>query len=370
MRFRLASIVALFLGAATLTRAHPVAQGGMEISIENDRIDLRVLASNEEAFLAHALGSRTEPASNLEGVWAEHGSYLLQHIFLEIDGIAQSGSLISWSRPAKNTPEALTTYEFRYPLPNESTASGRIELRQNVLNEFNFVPGNRWEATYVVRVLRQGRVLAKESLSTSREPLILSASVTERESTARIFFRHGVGHILRGYDHLLFVAALVLAVRSLWDLIKVVTAFTIAHTITLVLAALNWVHVSSRLVEPVIGASIVFVAVQNVIAPSRTQGRARLAVAFGFGLFHGLGFAGGLLEIMRAMPGVALLAAVASFSIGVEVAHQMVALPLFAAVSWWNRQGDERSAAPLLLRIGSGLIALAGMYYLYLALAT
>ena len=101
-------------------------------------------------------------------------------------------------------------------------------------------------------------------------------------------------HILTGYDHLLFVSALVLAATGIWDLIKVVSAFTLAHTLTLTLSVFNIVTLSERIVEPMIAASIICVAVQNVFWPERSRGWTRLGIAFAFGLFHGLGFGRGL----------------------------------------------------------------------------
>src|SRR5205807_1459282 len=82
--------------------------------------------------------------------------------------------------------------------------------------------------------------------------------------------------------------------------------FTVAHTLTLALSVLNIVTLGERVVEPMIAASIVFVAVQNVFWPRQSRGWTRLAVAFAFGLFHGLGFAGGLKEAMAGMPRAAL----------------------------------------------------------------
>ncbi|WP_459906024.1 HupE/UreJ family protein [Caballeronia sp. HLA56] len=186
------------------------------------------------------------------------------------------------------------------------------------------------------------------------------------------FFVQGVHHILTGYDHLLFGCALVLAVITLWDLVKVVTAFTVAHSITLTLAALNLVHLPTSVVEPLISASIVFVALQNVFWPGCARGRSRLLAAFFFGLFHGLVFAGGLLDIMHAMPGTAVLLAILGFSLGVEVGHQIVLLPLFGLLSCARRsRRNVVSRAHLSMafqRIGSAGIAMAGLYYLGVAL--
>lgn len=185
------------------------------------------------------------------------------------------------------------------------------------------------------------------------------------------FFERGVHHILTGYDHLLFVVALVLGATTLWDLVKVVTAFTVAHSITLTLAALQLVHLPDALVEPVIAASIVAVAVQNVARPRQARSGSRLMLAFLFGLFHGLGFAGGLLEVMHDLSGSVVLLAILGFSVGVEVGNQMVLLPLFAglrAFSWGA--GDQRRSSILRIRqLGSLVVAAAGMVYFVEAVA-
>src|SRR3977135_335776 len=119
-------------------------------------------------------------------------------------------------------------------------------------------------------------------------------------------------------------------------------------------------------------ASIIFVALQNVFWPERTGGWTRLAVAFFFGLFHGLGFAGALLEAMQGMSSHALVLAILGFSAGVEVGHQIVVLPTFFALKLvrLQRHGDpEVRAHPLLIsRWASAAISLAGMIYLGAAL--
>ena len=140
---------------------------------------------------------------------------------------------------------------------------------------------------------------------------------------------------------------------------------------------LDVVRLPSQIVEPMIAASIVFVAVQNVFWPERSRGANRLTVAFFFGLFHGLGFAGGLLDAMSGMPGLAVTLAILSFSLGVEIGHQCVVLPLFGltkSVRTWSRSGAARMspnrAGEWLLRGGSAMIGAAGMFYLVAALAS
>lgn len=195
---------------------------------------------------------------------------------------------------------------------------------------------------------------------------------TDGWPSLRAFFVRGVRHILTGYDHLLFVGALVMAAASLWDLVKLVTTFTVAHTITLTLAALNLVHVPSLIVEPLISASIVCVALQNLVRPGRAGEWSRLLPAFFFGLFHGLGFASGLLDTMRELPGGAVLFAIVGFSLGVEAGHQMVVLPLYYALRKARRDpldGVGRARFMADIRGPASLaIAVCGMYFLCTAL--
>ncbi|MGR3662976.1 MAG: HupE/UreJ family protein [Paracoccaceae bacterium] len=143
-------------------------------------------------------------------------------------------------------------------------------------------------------------------------------------NVAKSYFRLGVEHILSGFDHLVFVFALMLLIRNNWTLIKSITAFTIAHSITLGVSVLGIIHVPPIPTEAVIALSIVFLAAE--ILRSR-QGISSLSerkpwiVAFVFGLFHGLGFAGALIEL--GLPQQAVPAALLSFNLGVETGQLM-----------------------------------------------
>jgi hydrogenase/urease accessory protein HupE len=146
----------------------------------------------------------------------------------------------------------------------------------------------------------------------------------------------GVEHILMGIDHLLFVLALLLLTTGTWRLVKTVTAFTVAHSITLGLATLGIVHVPSRPVEAVIALSIVFVAFEIVQARRRQQGlaaRMPWIVAFTFGLLHGLGFAGALSE--TGLPEGHITVALLFFNLGVEAGQLLfiaVVMALLAGI--------------------------------------
>ena len=150
------------------------------------------------------------------------------------------------------------------------------------------------------------------------------------EGAASTYVRLGVEHILSGPDHLLFVAGLLLLAR-LRKLVFVITAFTLAHSLTLALTALGWVHLSAAPVELMIAVSILLLAVEAVRVmdgkDSFTAARPWL-VSFGFGLLHGFGFAGALAEI--GLPQGAEILALFYFNVGVEVGQLLFVGALLA----------------------------------------
>ncbi len=174
------------------------------------------------------------------------------------------------------------------------------------------------------------------------------------------FFQLGVRHILTGYDHLLFLGGLLVACRGFRPMAGIITCFTVAHSLTLALAALGWVVIPSRIVEPLIAASIVFVGLENLLRRD-PEPKGRWALAFVFGLVHGFGFAGALRESGLGAGGSSLLAPLFSFNFGVEagqIAVAVVALPLLLKLR----------ALPSFIRYGqpaaSSLVTLLGSYWL------
>jgi hypothetical protein len=133
------------------------------------------------------------------------------------------------------------------------------------------------------------------------------------------YLRLGVEHILTGFDHLLFVLGLLLLVGPNWRLVKTITAFTLAHSLTLALAALGYISFPSAVIEALVALSIVFVATE--LAPGRRTDtltrRQPWLIAFAFGLLHGMAFAGALAEI--GLPARAAPQALFLFNVGVEI---------------------------------------------------
>jgi hypothetical protein len=363
----LALLCIFLLAVAPQAYAHPVAQGALDIMLASDRITVQATVSSEEVLVAAAYGGGT--ATSILDAVRRHGEYLRAHLSIKADGRALAGRVIA----VPERIEGPLAYRLDDPL---TTTPTRVELTQNVLREFEFAPGNPWEASYLIRLGVAGRPVVEGGLLTATIPFVFEPRSPaadrprgiDQARLAGVYVRHGVTHILTGYDHLLFVAALALSVLSLWELVKVISVFTLAHTLTLVLSVLDLIRLPGVVVEPVIAASIVVVALQNVFGPERRAGR--LVVPFLFGLFHGLGFAGGLLEAMAGLPATGAALAIAAFSVGVELGHQLVVLPVFAGLVWLRRapRGGMTDPAILMRRYGSGAISLGGMVYLIAAL--
>jgi hydrogenase/urease accessory protein HupE len=166
----------------------------------------------------------------------------------------------------------------------------------------------------------------------SQPRLELAASQT-RWAVAGAYLRLGVEHIWGGIDHLLFILALLLLVRGWRRVVATVTAFTVAHSITLAAATLGFVHVPQKPVEATIALSIVFVAAEIIRSRRGLVGlteKAPWVVAFTFGLLHGFGFAGALSEV--GLPQNAIPVALLFFNVGVEVGQLLFIASVFAVV--------------------------------------
>lgn len=374
---RAIAIAVIIILTCTFASAHPMVENALDLVIAPNRITIDARISREQVLLVEASGAMSATDARWRQLIQAHAPYVQKHLRLRVDGKTIACESVK-PMDAGNSP--LVGYHLEYALPN---APRVVQLDQSFLREFN-----QWTASCILRV--------RQSTSTQFDTGLLSAQQTAefecewgKDSdatpaaqsattqvklwpTVRAYVGHGIMHILTGYDHLLFISALVLATESLWDLIKVVTAFTIAHTLTLTLSVFNLVTLSEHVVEPMIALSIIIVAVQNIFWPSHSRGWTRLIVAFAFGLFHGLGFAGGLKDAMAGMPAIALWAALISFSLGVELAHQMVVIPLYGGLQiakHWNSPYPRLTLAARTRQIGSLAISLAGIYFLTQAIA-
>jgi hydrogenase/urease accessory protein HupE len=250
---------------------------------------------------------------------------------------------VMWKRPAQGDSRLAIQIRF----PQDTT---QVSQPQGVFNENAYV--ERWRISrpggltgqilsidgivggvtdVIVRIERQDGTSQVERLLPQSPQLTVKAA-TGTAAVAWSYLVLGIEHILGGVDHLLFVLALLLIVRGGKRIFLTVTAFTVAHSITLVSATLGWVHVPGPPIEAMIALSIVFVASEIVHGLRGRHGltaRAPWIVAFGFGLLHGFGFAGALAEV--GLPQKAVPLALMMFNVGVEVGQLMfVAIALGA----------------------------------------
>jgi hypothetical protein len=214
--------------------------------------------------------------------------------------------------------------------------------------------GKRYSAALVKVFWRDGQ--SRVYTLTERQPSVhLYGSADDKRGIgeiARAYLALGVEHILSGIDHLLFVAALLFLVGFERKLVWTITAFTLAHSLTLACAALGWLTLRSSPVEATIALSIVLVASEALQPRETLAKRLPALVAFLFGLVHGLGFAGALADI--GLPQNHLATALLMFNVGVETGQLMAVAAVWAV---WRLVRNWRPAvlsrAPLLYGIGS-----------------
>lgn len=340
-------------------RAHAVSLGQSKIGQDGDTI--RYALAVEHAELVQRLGvppadpARPQPtveqrAAELAGLRSELAAYLHGALRISRDGEPCAaeldeitvepfrGELYAILSSTYRCPRDSGAWTIEYGLFFDALADAERSSHTNVADydvggetgRFLFEPG--------ARMLTIGE---------DDDP---AATV----SAAGNFVGLGFGHILAGLDHVLFVLALLLGARGVRQILTVVTAFTAAHSLTLVLASLGWLAVPAGIVEPAIALSIAGVAVQNIV---QREPRHRVPVVFGFGLLHGLGFAGSLSFGDEA--GWRLVTSVLAFNVGIEAGQAaiiVVCAPLLALV--WGRSWARPAQWT-----ASGLIALCGVVW-------
>jgi hydrogenase/urease accessory protein HupE len=311
-------------------------------------------------------------------------AYLLTVVTTEVDD--QGGRLLAeaadGNRAAAERVAGFLRDYARFSIAGEPCAAGRIAIRGSSAGEGKVVLEMALSCPKSVGVLAirddWPEVLGAHfqtilSVRLAQRPSIEFAFLEDKRSATvdlaapantgwASFVAMGVEHIIGGVDHLMFLLALLALARGLWQTVKIVTAFTVAHSVTLSLAALGLVDVPARIVEPLIAASIVWVAVENLVAPAGV-GR-RWVIAAIFGLVHGLGFASALSELDLSRQ--ALVRALIGFNVGVELGQLAFVAAVMPPLIWASRPGR----LPRLPQILSVIVAAAGAVWLVERLLT
>lgn len=358
----LSTVLAALLAVLALSlpaRAHEVLPAIADMEVVEDRLEFSVRA-NLESFVAgidlDGLADTNEaaeaedydvlrelPPEDLEARFRAYWPEMEQAITVRAGGADLPLTLTGVDVPPVGDAELVrpSTFTFTAPLPQfaESVEVG-------------------WESRLGVLVLRQQGVEAPYDGylegGTLSDPISLSGG--DQASGWMTFLRYipvGFDHIVPlGLDHILFVLGLFFLAPRIGPLLWQISAFTLAHTITLALAALGYVTVPASVVEPLIALSIVYVAVENIFSTRLSPWRP--AVVFGFGLLHGLGFASVLREF--GLPDGTFIPALIGFNIGVEVGQICVVALAYILCLLAIRQSNEGVRS---LALAAGYLVLA-----------
>lgn len=266
---------------------------------------------------ARALDARDDAARTaaLEAARPVLAKYLAPRLLLSVDGAGCEGTL-GRIGIARRERAVRATLALTYACPG--AAGGAYAVVYGVFSEGGGVVDDHTNIADFTLGGTHGRFVFDAS---HRE---LSAGDGGALSTAARFVALGAEHILEGLDHVLFVVALLLGAGGFLGVLKVASAFTLAHSLTLALAVVGWVDVPPEVVEPLIALSIAYVAAENILGG---ESRHRLAVVFGFGLLHGLGFASTL--SFTEDVGWPLISSLLTFNLGVEIGQALIIALLF-----------------------------------------
>jgi len=362
-------VILAVLSAALLVRGHPDSLSQSRIRVEGSRATLELrfqaLSLLDERPELDRDGDRLLDANEAEGARAEVQAYLLDAFrLLSVEGEREQLLAGRMEALVPQAPAAIGALELQnvdarlvYDAP---AALGVFDVEMRLFQQTN--PWHKdyctvsWNAEEPVRHVFEGGVPRWRF-----EP-----GGVRRPGVFAVFVRLGVDHIRTGFDHQAFLLALLVASRRVRTLLGVVTAFTVAHSLTLALAAVGWVDVPARFVELAIALSIAYVACDTLL---RKQARNPWLEAFLFGLLHGLGFAGFLKEQLTGEP--LLLTALVGFNVGVELGQLalvglcvLVLALLFRAHRRRVRADPSAGIVPLLARnFVSILVALCGFYW-------
>lgn len=293
----------------------------------------------------------------------------IRPVFLDIRETGTGSYAVSWKRPALNGgvlaihpvfPKGCEVLQDGLPQVTGAFAVERMALRCRDSLAGAAIGFSGLSSAMVdglVRVQFASGQMATGRVLPSRPSFTVPASASGWQ-VLRTYVRLGVEHILLGYDHLVFVLALVLFVRRWRRLLTTATAFTLAHSITLSMAAMGAVHVPVAPVETMIAVSILLMALELLQVrndPGRAAGLRPAGLAFGFGLLHGLGFASALAEI--GLPQHEIPLALLSFNLGVELG-QVAFIAALLGAGWLLR----RLAPPWQARAyTAGVYAIGGL---------
>jgi hydrogenase/urease accessory protein HupE len=313
-------------------------------------IEPKYTNTDESPNAAEYTRLRALQPDELASAFAAFAPEMLALIELEVDGAPIALAFDRIEVPAPGDPE-LSRDSMVY-------LSGQLPLGPAALIW-------RWPAEYGSNVLRITSAASADTYSAwlktgeSSQPVPIGDGVAPRSraAIAANYLKIGFEHIVpKGLDHILFVIGIFLLSAHLKPLLWQVTAFTVAHTITLGLSIYGFIAMPTGIVEPLIAVSIAYVGIENCLYATLKPWR--IMLVFMFGLLHGMGFAGVLTEI--GLPPAEFLTALITFNVGVEFGQLTVIGLAFLSVGWWRNRDWYRARVIIPLSL---LISVVGLYW-------
>lgn len=305
--------------AATPLLAHDVSRSDSKIEIQGREVRVTLTLNLKE--LQH-------PAIPLETFSLDRDigrvfNAVQSHYFVTSPALPSNTQIEKYSVPGGSLIRLQMLYTFAQPVTALTVKSTLPEImaagHQHLLS------------------VRLNGTLHQSILDARTTEVTFSGVQTTNLQTFLRFVRLGIEHIFTGYDHLAFLLGLLVATATLGSLVKIITSFTIAHSITLALATFSVVVLPSRLTESLIAASIAWVAAENLLD---FRAMKRYYITFFFGLIHGFGFSSALREMDLPKSGLAL--SLFSFNLGVEIGQVTFVLLIFPLVQDLTRSGWKR----------------------------
>jgi hydrogenase/urease accessory protein HupE len=345
---RLAAAFAMALAVALPASAHPAPFSYLDVRLSASEVAGTLVLHDFD--VAHELGLSVPDALLDPATLQRHAGSITSLVESRLRMTAD-GRDVRWEITGVRALPERTAIEVAYRVPLTSPV-GHLTIRAAL---FPYDPTHQ---TFV-NVYEKDVLTRQEVLSATRSSAEYYTGGRQGAlAVFKAFTAAGIHHIAIGPDHILFIIGLLLLGGSVLRLLGIVSAFTVGHTITLSLAALNIVSPPARIVEPAIALSIVYVGADNLLSTTGARD-VRAWIALFFGLVHGFGFASVLREI--GLPPRALGISLFSFNLGVEIGQAVIVVLVASLLAFVRSRSPLR--ARQLVSVGSIVVMLAGAYW-------
>lgn len=344
------AVLIVLLLCGLCARAHQPGLSTVFIDLGSNRLTAQLIVAWAELDGTDALDTNRDRTLSAEELAAARPRLLrLAESALALES---DGRMLALKAPPELQIDDTTG--LRFQLTFELPPTQMLLVTSEIISELQ--PGH----SQIVMVrdaagAKLGETVLDRNKPTVEIPLLATAG-QKPVSAVREFLVLGLEHILTGWDHLAFLFGLLIVGGKLRDALKVITSFTVAHSLTLALATFNLIYIPSTIVEPIIAASIIYVGVENIL---RRDFHNRWMLTFAFGLIHGCGFASILREMGVGANGSSVVGPLVWFNLGVE-AGQLAIAALMLPVIWQLKKFFPRRWVPVM----SVALIILGSYFL------